>query len=168
MLGVIVVAISRCFGGDDGSTSSSPYEPTTTLAPRVVATLHRYTQAPSLNCRAEPTAAARRVESLSEATYVGVVRSENGWSLLDRSEDCWVSNSFLDDSPPPVRSAAPARFYDGGGGGSGRRSSAPARMYGGSYANCAAARAAGADPVYAGEPGYGSHLDRDGDGVGCE
>lgn len=36
------------------------------------------------------------------------------------------------------------------------------------YENCAAARAAGADPVRVGDPGYGSHLDRDGDGVGCE
>lgn len=36
------------------------------------------------------------------------------------------------------------------------------------YANCAAARAAGAAPVRRGQPGYGSHLDRDGDGVGCE
>lgn len=36
------------------------------------------------------------------------------------------------------------------------------------YANCAAARAAGAAPVRIGEPGYGRHLDRDGDGVGCE
>jgi len=42
---------------------------------------------------------------------------------------------------------------------------APASTY---YANCAAARAAGAAPVRAGDPGYGSHLDRDGDGVGCE
>lgn len=36
------------------------------------------------------------------------------------------------------------------------------------YKNCAAARAAGAAPVYAGQPGYAPHLDRDGDGVGCE
>ncbi len=36
------------------------------------------------------------------------------------------------------------------------------------FRNCAAARAAGADPVYAGEPGFGAHLDRDGDGIGCE
>jgi hypothetical protein len=36
------------------------------------------------------------------------------------------------------------------------------------YKNCTAARAAGAAPVYAGQPGYGKHLDRDGDGVGCE
>ncbi|HKC02819.1 MAG TPA: excalibur calcium-binding domain-containing protein [Sphingomicrobium sp.] len=36
------------------------------------------------------------------------------------------------------------------------------------FANCAQARAAGAAPVRAGDPGYGRHLDRDGDGVGCE
>lgn len=37
-----------------------------------------------------------------------------------------------------------------------------------SYPNCAAARAAGAAPVRVGQPGYGRHLDRDGNGVGCE
>jgi hypothetical protein len=36
------------------------------------------------------------------------------------------------------------------------------------YANCDAARAAGAAPVYRGDPGYRSGLDRDNDGVGCE
>lgn len=36
------------------------------------------------------------------------------------------------------------------------------------YKNCSAARAAGAAPVRVGDPGYGRHLDRDGDGVGCE
>ena len=36
------------------------------------------------------------------------------------------------------------------------------------FANCAEARAAGAAPVHRGDPGYGEHLDRDGDGVGCE
>ncbi|MGO2659958.1 excalibur calcium-binding domain-containing protein [Mycetocola reblochoni] len=37
-----------------------------------------------------------------------------------------------------------------------------------SFGNCSEARAAGAAPVYSGDPGYGRHLDRDGDGVGCE
>jgi hypothetical protein len=37
-----------------------------------------------------------------------------------------------------------------------------------SYANCAAVRAAGAAPIYAGQPGYSSKLDRDKDGVACE
>lgn len=36
------------------------------------------------------------------------------------------------------------------------------------YPNCSAARAAGAAPIRKGAPGYGRHLDRDGDGIGCE
>ncbi|WP_456786221.1 excalibur calcium-binding domain-containing protein [Cellulomonas sp. P5_C5] len=36
------------------------------------------------------------------------------------------------------------------------------------YQNCDAVRAAGAAPILAGQPGYSSKLDRDGDGVGCE
>lgn len=39
---------------------------------------------------------------------------------------------------------------------------------GGAFRNCTAARAAGAAPVRQGDPGYGPHLDRDKDGVGCE
>ncbi len=42
---------------------------------------------------------------------------------------------------------------------------APAAAY---YANCTAARAAGAAPIYAGQAGYRAGLDRDSDGVACE
>jgi hypothetical protein len=36
------------------------------------------------------------------------------------------------------------------------------------FPNCAAARAAGAAPIYRGQPGYRPALDRDNDGVACE
>ena len=36
------------------------------------------------------------------------------------------------------------------------------------YANCSEVRAAGAAPLYRGDPGYSSRLDRDGDGIACE
>ena len=36
------------------------------------------------------------------------------------------------------------------------------------FRNCTEAREAGAAPVHRGDPGYGPHLDRDGDGIGCE
>jgi hypothetical protein len=52
-------------------------------------------------------------------------------------------------TPPPS---------SGGGGGGGSAF----------YANCAAVRAAGAAPLYRGQPGYSRDLDRDGDGVACE
>lgn len=163
VLGLVVVGISRCFGG--GGSSTYPYAASS--PERQTATDYQYTQAASLNCREEPTTSARRVESLSPGTFVGVVRTEGRWSLLDRSPACWVSSSYLGESPPPVR---PARLHssDGGGGGSSRAYSGSGRRSGGAYRNCSAARAAGAAPVYAGEPGYGRHLDRDGDGIGCE
>ena len=44
----------------------------------------------------------------------------------------------------------------------------PAAPVGRAFRNYAAARAAGAAPVRRGDPGYGPHLDRDNDGVGCE
>lgn len=55
-----------------------------------------------------------------------------------------------------------------------RGAQSPKRTYGassgsaGAFRNCAEARVAGAAPVYRGEPGYGEHLDRDNDGIGCE
>ena len=42
---------------------------------------------------------------------------------------------------------------------------APSSVY---YKNCTAARAAGAAPIYRGQPGYRPELDRDGDGIACE
>lgn len=36
------------------------------------------------------------------------------------------------------------------------------------YRDCAAARAAGAAPIYAGEPGYREGMDGDDDGIACE
>ena len=42
---------------------------------------------------------------------------------------------------------------------------APASAY---YANCAAAKAAGAAPLYAGQPGFRPAMDGDHDGVACE
>ncbi|MFB7262129.1 excalibur calcium-binding domain-containing protein [Streptomyces nojiriensis] len=66
--------------------------------------------------------------------------------------------------PDPV---APKDSDDSGNSSSGGSSSGGS---GGSvyYKNCTAVRAAGADPIRRNDPGYGRHLDRDGDGVGCE
>src|SRR5664280_2749432 len=61
---------------------------------------------------------------------------------------------YLGATPTPTRTpAAPPAPAPGGGS---------------AYANCAAARAAGAAPLHRGDPGYRSGLDRDGDGIACE
>ncbi|MET7719915.1 excalibur calcium-binding domain-containing protein [Streptomyces mirabilis] len=66
-------------------------------------------------------------------------------------------------STKTVRATVTAQPAAAGGGGS--DDSGGGSVY---YENCAAARAAGAAPVHVGDPGYSRHLDRDGDGVGCE
>jgi len=57
--------------------------------------------------------------------------------------------------PPPVATPEPAPAT----------TEAPPPAY---YANCAAAKAAGAAPLHRGDPGYRAALDRDGDGTACE
>jgi len=49
-----------------------------------------------------------------------------------------------------------------------KKSPAPVRRKETYYANCAAAREAGAAPLHRGDPGYSRKLDRDGDGSACE
>ena len=63
-------------------------------------------------------------------------------------------------APAPAQQAAPAPAPA-----QVQMAPAPAAAY---YANCTAARAAGAAPLYAGHAGYRPELDRDKDGVACE
>ncbi|MFJ9854981.1 excalibur calcium-binding domain-containing protein [Streptomyces sp. NPDC101150] len=73
--------------------------------------------------------------------------------------------------PKPKPTSTPAPDATSGGSSGGSSTSGGSTTGGGSsayYPNCAAARAAGAAPIHAGEPGYGRHLDRDGDGIGCD
>jgi hypothetical protein len=71
---------------------------------------------------------------------------------------------------PPAQSLAPATRAKSTTRNAAAASLAPATAQTRSvyYANCTAARAAGAAPVRYGDPGYASHLDRDSDGIGCE
>lgn len=100
------------------------------------------------------------------------------WNLsMDQSEYGRIKNLLEDDcaglrvlppAPAPVstESAGGSATTGGGAGGGGvAEGGADADVY---YANCGAARAAGAAPILVGEPGYRRGLDRDGDGVACE
>lgn len=123
-----------------------------------------YVQPETLNCRAEPSASSPKVETLDGSALVSEVDKKSDWSLLRRSpSDCWVKSSYLgaEPRPAPVRREYRRPAETRGFVSSGRSTSAY-------YANCSAARAAGAAPVLRGEPGYSRKLDRDGDGVGCE
>lgn len=60
---------------------------------------------------------------------------------------------FVEPEPAPQPPPAPAP---------------PPPSTGSYFENCDAARAAGAAPLYTGDPGYRAGLDRDNDGIACE
>ena len=83
-------------------------------------------------------------------------RGEPGYaSHLDRDGDgVACENSDFDSAPASQPKPEPAP-----------QPSQNTNVY---YKNCSAVRAAGKAPLHRGEPGYASHLDRDGDGIACE
>lgn len=131
-----------------------------------------FVQAARLNCRSSASIRSEVVARLDHGESVRVLETKAGWSRLDRNPHCWVSDTLLDTSPPPYRettSTSVQRFSGGGSTFDGASEPRSSRRSGSSYyANCSAARAAGAAPVYADDPGYSRRLDRDGDGIGCE
>lgn len=77
----------------------------------------------------------------------------------DTIRDRPMSADELDAQQPSGPSATPQRSP---------RAQTPTGSGTWSYRNCADARAAGAAPIHRGQPGYGPHMDGDGDGIACE
>jgi len=77
-------------------------------------------------------------------------------------EDC-PGEGLPEDSGAPTRIPVALPAAQSSDRRDGDRTGRPVR-----FENCDAARAAGAAPVRRGDPGYGRHLDADGDGSGCE
>ncbi|WP_454175597.1 excalibur calcium-binding domain-containing protein [Gordonia sputi] len=97
------------------------------------------------------TATAASNETVWKTTTVTATPTETTTEVADQTDDS-------DNTPRGLvgqRTTTPTANSDSGAG----------SAY---YANCSAARAAGAAPLYSGQPGYSSKLDRDGDGVACE
>ncbi|MGV9412485.1 excalibur calcium-binding domain-containing protein [Nocardia sp. NPDC003693] len=68
---------------------------------------------------------------------------------------------------PTGSSGTGSSTIDTGSGATGSANLAQTGSAGGSYKNCDEARHAGRAPLFRGEPGYGPHLDPDGDGFAC-
>lgn len=138
-------------------------------APRLAALGRRPRYGPDRRgrgCRRRPGRGTAQAAALAEAQAAfdadAAELAADRQDLKARTSSVAQKETKLED-----REAAEAALLESGGGESSDDGSADT---GGStyYENCDAARAAGAAPVYSGDPGYGSHLDRDGDGVGCE
>ncbi|MFC7957945.1 excalibur calcium-binding domain-containing protein [Rhodococcoides kroppenstedtii] len=153
-------AIGMAMGGETEPVAASTEAPiTTTVAPTTTAPTTTRTTTPTTT-RATTTMPTTTVPLTTETVTVyappPTVQTPYVDSDVDRAyvpAPVPAPVPFVAPAPAPAPYVAPAQ--------------APAEesAY---YKNCSAARAAGAAPVYAGDPGYGSHLDRDGDGVGCE
>ena len=84
------------------------------------------------------------------ASLIGLI-AYGGLSLYANTQDAL---------PPEGHDPADRTWSQGGEPKSGRSNV--------SYGRCADAHAAGVTPLYRGQPGYDSHLDRDDDGIACE
>ncbi|WP_346619255.1 excalibur calcium-binding domain-containing protein [Blastococcus montanus] len=118
---------------------------------------------------AEAESRIRRVTADGESRLAARVAELDARSAaLDQRESELVAREAAASAAPApqatVRSAAPAPSASSAPVAPAPAPKAPSAY----YKNCDAARAAGAAPVRVGDPGYAGHLDRDGDGVGCE
>ncbi|WDG27167.1 excalibur calcium-binding domain-containing protein [Streptomyces sp. CA-278952] len=97
--------------------------------------------------------------TVTETAKVTVTASPEPAPTVTKIKKVRVTVTAAPPQPKPEKKPAP-REEDAGSDGSGSTSAY--------YKNCTAVRAADAAPIRAGDPGYGRHLDRDGDGVACE
>lgn len=162
--GLALFMAGRCSAGMDaqqpGAVTASAVAASQQFREAVHPVTHAYVQPRTLNCRTAPSTDGGIHKRLGRNERVGVAETSAGWSRLE-PEDCWVKSSLLSDGPAPQPEYRPAPRER-------RVQSFAATSSETYYANCSAARAAGAAPVRIGEPGYSRRLDRDGDGVGCE
>lgn len=101
---------------------------------------------------AEQAAAAKAAADKAAAEQAAAAKAAADQAARDAAAKAAAEQAAAQKAvPAPVQAPAPAQ--------------APATAY---YANCSAAKAAGAAPLYRGQAGYSSSLDRDGDGVACE
>ncbi|WP_234433376.1 excalibur calcium-binding domain-containing protein, partial [Streptomyces sp. NRRL WC-3549] len=123
--------------------------------PKPKPTAEQKTQTP-----AKPSVYYENCDAARAAGAAPVYRGDPGYAAhLDRDNDGVGCEPYGRSGSSGGSSGGSSST--GGGGGTGGGGS----TY---YANCSAVRAAGAAPIHRGEPGYASHLDRDGDGVACE
>ncbi|MFB9392764.1 excalibur calcium-binding domain-containing protein [Streptomyces coeruleoprunus] len=85
--------------------------------------------------------------------------------VIDRAQKCPPGYGKPKARPRPTPTPTPTPTRDAVDDSSSATSGGSGSAY---YANCSAARAAGAAPLHRGEPGYRSGLDRDNDGVACD
>jgi hypothetical protein len=128
-----------------------------------------FVTARSLNAREEPSTDAPIATSISRGTSVEVVDRSGEWlKIVQGGVMLWIAAKHVSSSPPTSPNIEP-QSLTGVSQIPARKVSKPEQQsISAFYPNCSAVRAAGAAPLYRGQPGYSRKLDRDGDGKACE
>lgn len=92
--------------------------------------------------------------ALAVTAIGGTMSLSPGWSAAGSQEQQYMSS----DNPWSLASSADERQQAS-------EAAVESSVY---YSGCDEARAAGAAPIYAGQPGYREGMDGDGDGIACE
>ncbi len=156
------VTVSSCGGGQDGAGS----EDRRPVA--LVDAQSSQTPTPSSTSAASPTpdaaaiAAAAAAKAQAEAKAKAAAAAKAKAAAIAKAKAAATAKAKA-AATAKAKAAAAARAAAEAKAAA--AAEAAASVY---YENCDAARAAGAAPVRAGDPGYSRKLDRDGDGVGCE
>lgn len=145
------------------TTTSSSAATSSATTTRSSAALSTTRNAEAEASRASAAAASRSAEAAAreaaEREAAERARNEEAARLQREAEEAErariAEQQRLEQEQQAHQFVAPARAPE----------PAPATAY---YKNCTAVWNAIGSPIYAGQPGYDSHLDRDGDGIGCE
>ena len=150
--------------GIGASGSSSNATPTPASAPCPEATVV-YSPTPVPTVVHTPTPVPTIVYSPAPATRAPEEQTTPEPAPVPRTEDEGPASEQDAGAPSGQGAGAPD---DGDSSSSEEGPAAQSEPRSTYYRNCDAARAAGAAPLYRGEPGYRSGLDRDNDGIACE
>lgn len=107
----------------------------------------------NVTLRERPAVTARKLAVIPAGTQLTMACIASWCRTTYKGKSGYVAKAYAKALTPTTSLVAPAT---------------PAQQSEVYYANCTAARAAGAAPIYAGQPGYRPKLDRDGDGIACE
>jgi hypothetical protein len=171
----MVLCLAGCgTSGDDGGAGTTVPERTTTVVPTPTTEASTTsTEAPTTTTTLDAEDVYRAIDAeiqraCSDAMSTGqppVPVFDQGWSEYSSPEELAATVQRCIDGKRAAQRAtttvAPTQPLV-------PQTTVPPAAPSVSYANCDAVRAAGAAPLYQGQPGYASHLDRDGDGVACE
>jgi len=111
-----------------------------------------------------------RYISIKHLYWLGITTDEKDWMLREWANDCDGTLKVYQRADYKTPKARPIGEPKPKPKSSTRPEPEPERSKPPSvhYENCTAVRKAGKAPIRRGDPGYGSHLDGDDDGVACE